>query len=204
MSAPVGAAGPCIGLLELASIATGLEVVDAICKQAGIQLRLATTLSPGKYIVLFDGPVDEVSSALRRGTEVGAEALLDQLFIPNVEPTLLALVHAGAATTLGAHDQGPESLDREALGVLETLSVASTIRAADLASKTASLTAVGLHLARGIGGKSWVAFRGEVSDVEAGIEAGAADAVRHGLLVRRLVIPNPHASMATVLAGGFA
>lgn len=194
MSTPVGGSGPCIALVELASIATGMECVDALIKEADVQLFLATPVSPGKYVVLFAGPVDDVSAALRRAREVGAESLIDSLFIPNVEPTLLAAVR----------DRGDFAEELDALGVIETLSVASTIRAGDLASKTASLSIAGIGLARGLGGKSWVAFTGELADVEAGMQAGADDAEAAGLLVRRLVIPRPHPGMGPVISGALA
>jgi microcompartment protein CcmL/EutN len=197
----VGGDGPCVGLIELASIATGFETVDALRKEAAVELLLARAVSPGKYVVLFAGTVEDTTSALRRGLEVGADALLDSLLIPNFEPTLLALVRGGgaalAASTPGHGPRGGERLD--AVGIIETFSVASTLRAADLAAKTASLTLLGLQLAVGIGGKSYVTFTGEVSDVEAAVAAGAADAERAGMLVRRVVIARPHADMASVL-----
>lgn len=199
MSAPVGGQGPCIGLLELASIAAGFEAADALRKEAAVRLLGARPVTPGKFVILFTGPVEEVSSALRRGLETGADVLIDSLFIPNVEPTLLALVEAGsrgAAAGAGGETAGPIALD--AVGIIETLSVASTIRAADIASKTATLQLVGLGLAAGIGGKSYVTFTGEVGDAGAALEAGAADAERAGMLVRKVLIARPHADMAEV------
>jgi len=69
-------------------------------------------------LVIFSGPVEETVSALGRGKDVAADTLLDSLFIPNVEPTLLALV---ARQSVG---DGPAELDP--VVILETLSVAST------------------------------------------------------------------------------
>jgi microcompartment protein CcmL/EutN len=193
----VGGSGPCVALLELASIAAGFETVDALRKEAAVELLLARTVSPGKYLILFTGSVEDTTSALRRGLEIGADTLIDSLLIPNIEPTLLALVRGGAATHAGVA-VAPAALD--AVGIIETLSVASTIRAADIAAKTASLRLLGLQLAAGIGGKSYVTFTGEVSDVEIAVAAGAADALAAGMLVRRVVIARPHIDMAGVLA----
>lgn len=187
---PVGGTGPCVALVELASIAAGFEVTDALRKEAAVQILRSGPVSPGKFIVLFTGSVEDTTSAWRRALEVGADALIDHLLIPNIEPTLLALVR-------GARPSVPQPLD--AVGILETLSVASTIRAADLAAKAASLQLIDVQLAVGLGGKSYVTFTGEVSDVTAAVEAGAADAERAGLLVRRVVIPRPHADMGGVL-----
>lgn len=184
-----GGSGPCIAALEIASIASGFETADAIVKEATVDLLVAESVTPGKYVLLFSGSVEDTTSALRRGIEVCGDVLLDRLFIPNVEPTLLAFVRGEGVP--------PPFLD--AVGIIETLSVASTIRAGDIASKTASLQLVSVALARGIGGKSYVTFTGEVSDVEAAVEAGSADAERAGLLVRRVVIPRPHRGMLEVL-----
>jgi len=195
MSAAVGGQGPCIGLLELASIAAGFETADALRKEAAVRLLGARPVTPGKFVILFTGPVEEVASALRRGLETGADSLIDSLFIPNLEPTLLALIEATRGAG-GAAAGGPIALD--AVGIIETFSVASTIRAADIANKTAVLQLVGLGLAAGLGGKSYVTFTGEVGDVGVALEAGAADAERAGMLVRKVLIPRPHADMAEV------
>lgn len=195
MSAAVGGQGPCIGLLELASIAAGFETADALRKEAAVRLLGARPVTPGKFVILFTGPVEEVSSALRRGLETGADSLIDSLFIPNLEPTLLALIEATRGAG-GAAAGAPIALD--AVGIIETFSVASTIRAADIASKTAVLQLLGLGLAAGLGGKSYVTFTGEVGDVGVALEAGAADAERAGMLVRKVLIARPHADMAEV------
>lgn len=189
MSAAVGGAGSCIGLLELASIAAGFETADALPKEADVEILHARPVSPGKYVILFTGTVEDTTSSLRRGLEVGADAMIDHLLIPNVEPTLLALMRGDGARV--------SALD--AVGIIETLSVASTVRAADIASKTGSLELIGLGLAVGIGGKSYVTFTGPVPDVTSAVDAGSADAEAAGMLVRRVVIPRPHVDMATVL-----
>jgi microcompartment protein CcmL/EutN len=176
-------------MLELASIAAGFETTDAIVKEAHVEVLEARPVTPGKFVLLFSGTVEDTTSALRRGLEVGGDVLIDRLLIPDLEPTLLAL--------MTGEGEAPEQLD--AVGIIETFSVASTIRAADIAAKTASLTLVGIGLARGIGGKSFITFTGEVSDVEAAVAAGSADAEAAGLLVRRVVIPRPHAGLRDVL-----
>lgn len=189
MSAAVGGSGPCIGLLELASIAAGFETTDALAKEATVEILDARPVSPGKYVVLFTGSVEDTTSSLRRGLEMGAESLIDSLLIPNVEPTLLSLMRGEPGR--------PSGLD--AVGIIETLGVASTVRAADIASKTGSLEFVGIGLAVGIGGKSYVTFTGPLADVQSAVEAGAADARAVGMLVREVVIPRPHNDMRQVL-----
>lgn len=189
MALGVGGSGPCVALLEMASLASGFETADVIVKEAEVEILQAEAVSPGKYVLLFSGAVEAVTAAQRRGLEVCADSLLDRLFIANIEPTLLAFVRGEGVP--------PPRLD--AVGILETLSVASTIRAGDIAAKLASIAFVSVGLARGLGGKSYVTFTGELSDVEAALEAGGDDAEAHGLLVRRVAIPRPHRGMLQVL-----
>ena len=74
-----------------------------------------------------------------------------------------------------------------ALGIIETFSVASIIEAADAAVKAANVQLLQIHLAMAIGGKGYVTMTGEVAAVEAG-----ADFIRNkGLLVNKVVIPQP-------------
>lgn len=185
----VGGRGPCIALLEWASIGAGYEATDALVKEASVDVLQSGPITPGKFFVLFSGPVEEVASALRRALEIAPDVLLDHLFIPNVEPTLLAL----------AHGEGTRPRQLDAVGIIETLSIASTIRAADVASKRATLQLLTLRLAAGIGGKSFVTFTGAVDDVAVAVEDGARDAQDAGMLVRRVVIPQPHPAMRAVL-----
>ena len=49
-----------------------------------------------------------------------------------------------------------------------------------------------MHLAFGIGGKSYVVMTGDVADIEAGVRIGSEVARSKGMLVQRVVIPRPH------------
>jgi microcompartment protein CcmL/EutN len=78
-----------------------------------------------------------------------------------------------------------------ALGIIETFSVASIIEAADAAVKAANVQLLQIHLAMAIGGKGYVTMTGEVAAVTAAVEAGAAFIRNKGLLVNKVVIPQP-------------
>ena len=67
--------------------------------------------------------------------------------------------------------------------------------AADQAAKAANVLLRDLRLANGLGGKGVLFLSGEVSDVQAAVEAGRAEAVRRGLLSRSVVIPRLHAQL---------
>lgn len=167
-----------IAAIETSSIAQGVVAADAMLKTADVELLQSTTLSPGRYWVLIGGEVAAVRASHRRGVEVAADTLLDQLFIPQLHEGVLPALGGVVATGLD-----------DALGILETLTAASAIVAADTAVKAANVTVRDVRLANGIGGKGVVSLSGTVSAVQAAIDAGRADALKRGLLARAVVIP---------------
>lgn len=179
-----------LAAIETSSIAQGAVVGDAMVKTAEIELVEARPLSPGKFWVLVTGGVAEVRAAHRRGVESAAETLLDQLFIPQL--------HEMVTPALAGPVDGP---DGDALGVIETLSAAAAIVAADRAAKTAPIHVRLIRLANGLGGKGYVYVTGDVADVQAAVEAGRAEAQASGLLVRSVVIPRLAGDMKARLWG---
>ena len=151
---------PAIALLELASIAVGIEAGDAMVKRAPVDVVHAGTVHPGKYLVLVAGAVADVEEALRAGLEVGAPCLLDTVFLPNVHRQVVAALRGLRRAGTG-----------DALGIVETATVAASIEAADAGVKGARVELLELHLADGIGGKGYLLFDGSVSDVEAAVAA---------------------------------
>ena len=79
-----------------------------------------------------------------------------------------------------------------ALGLIETFSAASAIKAADIAVKTARVAIYDLRVSRGMGGKGIVMITGEIGDVSAAVEAGAKYAKGVATLSSSAVIPAPH------------
>jgi bacterial microcompartment shell protein len=173
-----------IAAVETSSIAQGTVVGDAMVKTAEVELLQACPISPGKYWVLVGGDVASVRAALQRGLEAAADTLLDSLMIPQLH----ALVLPALAGTVA-----PE--EHDALGVIETLTAASAIEAADAAAKTAVIALRDIRLANGLGGKGLVFLTGDVSDVQAAVEAGRASARAKKLLARAIVIPRLHRQM---------
>ena len=50
-----------IGMVELNSIARGIETCDYMVKAAQIQLLRSSTVCPGKYLILIGGETGDVS-----------------------------------------------------------------------------------------------------------------------------------------------
>ncbi len=182
--------GPCIGLLELSSVARGVEAADALLKEADVEMLFSSPVQPGKYVMLFTGSVEDVRLALSRGLEVAGNTLVDQLLIPQIHPQ----VESGLRRR-GGHVNG----QLDAIGVIETKTVAASIQAADVALKTATVDLIDLRIANGLGGKSFFTLTGEVSDVRSSVMAGARCADERGQLAEQVVIPRPHANLAVHL-----
>lgn len=179
---------PALALLELDSIAAGIEAGDAMAKRAPIDVIRAGTVHPGKYLVLVGGAVADVEEALEAGREVAASSVLDVVLLPNVHPDVVTAIQGSRREAGG-----------EALGIIETATVAAVIEAADAGLKGARVRLLELRLADDLGGKGYLLFDGLVADVEAAVEIGSARVAGSPGLARR-VIPQLHGEMAANLA----
>jgi microcompartment protein CcmL/EutN len=178
---------PALALLEFNSIAVGILAGDAMVKRAPVATIQSGTVQPGNYLVMVTGDVAAVEEAVGAGQEVGASALTDTVILPNVHP--------GVVSGIGGSRELKED---DALGVVETHTVASAIHAADAGLKDAEVTLWQLRLADGLGGKGIILFAGQVADVEAAVESAIG---RSGdQLVRQVIIPQLHDEMKANLA----
>jgi microcompartment protein CcmL/EutN len=182
---------PAIALLELASIAVGIEAGDAMVKRAPVDVMRAGTIHPGKYLVLVAGTVGDVEEAYRAGLAVGESCLVDSVFLPNVHDQVAAALRGERRSGLG-----------EALGIVETVTVAAVVEAADAGVKGARVELLELHLGDSLGGKGYLLFDGSLSDVEAAvaialdrISDGAQGTVPGGRSPIGRVIPQLHREM---------
>ncbi len=173
---------PALALLEFHSIAGGIAAGDAMVKRAPVELILTGTIQPGYYLVLVTGEVADVVEAVDAGVLMGGEFLRDQLLLPNVHPGVVAALRGERV-----------SAPTDALGIVETATVAAGIVAADAGLKGAEVRLNQLRLGDGLGGKGLALFVGLVSDVEAAVAIGG-DAVAD-LVVRRAVVAQLHGEM---------
>lgn len=174
---------PAIALLELDSIAIGIEAGDAMAKRSPIDVIYAGTVHPGKYLVLVGGAVGDVEEALEAGRAVGGPSILDVVLLADVHPDVVAAMRGKRLTGTG-----------EALGIIETPTVAAIIDAADAGVKGAQVRLLELRLADGLGGKAYLLFDGTVADVEAAVAIGRARIGATGREIAR-VIPQLHGEM---------
>ncbi|MGB2869617.1 MAG: BMC domain-containing protein [Bacteroidota bacterium] len=169
-----------IGLIELTSIAAGYQAGDAMLKAADVTLLLSRSICSGKYIVMVGGDVAAVRSSIEAGKQTARGMVIDTFTIPNVHKDIFPAI------------SGVNRVEMlEALGVIESFSVASLIEAADAAVKTARVSLIEIRLAMALGGKAFATLTGDVAAVRAAVDSGAAVCSERGLLVNKVVIPNP-------------
>jgi microcompartment protein CcmL/EutN len=189
---------PAVAVIELASIAVGIETGDAMVKRAPVDVLRAGTIHPGKYLVLVAGAVGDVEEAFRAGLAVAEPCLVDSVFLPGVSDQVVAALRGERRPGVG-----------EALGIVETATVAAIVEAADAGVKGASVALLELRLGDDLGGKGYLLFDGSVSDVEAAV-AIAVECVADGSLgsvpgarapIGR-VIPQLHREMRAELEAG--
>lgn len=176
----------CIGLLELSSVARGIEVADTVLKETAVEMLFATNVQPGKYVMLFTGEVRDVEASVARGVALAGEDLVDRLVIQQVHEQIVPILKRRGGKINGVLD---------AIGVVETSTVASSVAACDLALKTATVDLIDFRIANGLGGKCFFIVTGEVSDVRSAVAASARMAQEKNQLLREVVIPKPHADL---------
>jgi microcompartment protein CcmL/EutN len=178
---------PALALLEFDSIASGIQSGDAMVKHAPVARILAGTVQPGHYLVLVTGDVASVEEAVKVGVAFGRIALRDHLFLPNVHPGVVNALH---------NERQPSHGD--ALGIIETRTVASAIQAADAALKGAMVELVQLRLGDGLGGKGLALVTGLISDVEAAVDLATSAIATHNApshLLHSAIIAQLHGEM---------
>lgn len=131
-------------------------------------------------MVMVRGDVSGVQTAVASGVQAARFSVIDSFVIPNLHEAVFPAI-AGSSKV--------EVL--EALGILESFSVASLIEGADAAVKAANVALIEIRLAMALGGKAFVTLTGNVAAVQSAIEAGAQVVGQKGMLVNKVVIPSP-------------
>ena len=173
-----------IGVIELKSIPKGVEATDAALKSAGVELVAAHPSCPGKYEIVLTGSISNVTAAVSHVQAKFDGYIIDSSVMGRIDEQVIKALF-GTQT----------SARKGSLGLIETYSAATTIKAADIAVKTACVEIFDLRVSRGMGGKGVIMLTGEVGDVTAAVEAGSAYAKQSGQLSSNAIIAAPHADL---------
>ncbi|MFA5478610.1 MAG: BMC domain-containing protein [Candidatus Muiribacteriota bacterium] len=174
----------CLGMIEFKSVAAGIEACDNVMKAADVELLYSLPVCAGKYIVIVRGDVGAVKSAVEAGKQLSPFSIIDSIIIPNLSEEIFpALTASGNVKINGA------------VGVVESFSLAAAIISADMALKTASIEMIEIRIAKGLGGKAFFVFTGEVGAVKESEKTASKFLEENGWLVYSTVIPNPHSDL---------
>ena len=173
--------GNSIGLMELRSIPVGLQTADEMLKAANVELLVASPVCPGKYVIIISGQVGAVKSAMETGRQVADVFLICHHVINNVHesvpPALLGVTEV----------ERPSSL-----GMVETMSALTAVQAADIVAKASKVTLMEIRVAKGLGGKGYLLFTGEISSVKSALQACVTQLSDSGDITSSCAIASPH------------
>jgi microcompartment protein CcmL/EutN len=169
-----------IGMIEYVTVSLGVTACDTMVKTADVDIIEAQVVCPGNYIAIISCELSAVRAAVDAATAKCPAKVVDTFVLGNPHEDIFPAIY------------GANEIDNpKALGILETYSAASIIRAADNAAKTADVKLVELRIAKGMCGKSYMYLTGEIAAVEAAIERAKAGEQDSAMFLDSSVIANP-------------
>jgi microcompartment protein CcmL/EutN len=176
---------PAIALIELSSIAAGAFAADRMVKRSPVELLHAGTVQPGKYLILIGGGTAEVEESYREGMQTADAAVIDEVFLPQVHRQVVEAL------------EGARSFAKyESLIVLETSTIASIVRATDVAAKGALVEVAELRIGSGLGGRGFAILTGARTDVEAAADIATRSLAGRNVTLCHSIISNVHSQFA--------
>ncbi|MGM0608310.1 MAG: BMC domain-containing protein [Candidatus Muiribacteriota bacterium] len=175
----------CIGVLEYKSISAGIEACDIALKAGEVKLIYSLPVCAGKYMIVLGGEVGDVKSALEAASSTAPMLLIDTILIPNLHKDIIPAMTASTQV---------EKI--EAVGVVESFSLASAILSADIALKAAEVNIIEIRIAKGLGGKAYFILSGEIGAIRESCKDAVAYLKEEGFLVYYTVLANPHKFLA--------
>ena len=112
-------------MVEYKTVSSGMRAADIMVKTAEVEIIEATTVCPGKYMVLISGELSAVRASVDAAAAKMPDMLIDKFVLGNPHDSIFTALY-------GTTDIGSPN----ALGVLETFSSCAAIVAADIAAKT--------------------------------------------------------------------
>jgi microcompartment protein CcmL/EutN len=170
-----------LAMIETISIPKGIEAGDAMMKASAVDLAAAQTVCAGKFIVIVTGDVAAVKASMEAGAETAGQTLVDSMMIPNIDPQVPLAINCCT-----------EPHREDSIGILETFSLCAAVLMADTAVKAADVHLTEVRLGRGLGGKSFVIFTGDVAAARASVKAAVEVEEVQGLVSQSVVIPSVH------------
>jgi microcompartment protein CcmL/EutN len=181
-------------MLAIGDVPLGLRALDVLAKEAPVLVLAAGTIQNGDYLIAFSGQVEPVELSFGKATRAAAGALVDVVLLPHAEERIVPSLRDGVVRFPAPGDT---------LGVVQTQSPPTLLRAVDAALKGALVELCELRVGDGLGGKAIATLWGETHDVEAAIAlAEAAIARGRGEGSSTAVIPNADGAVGSAIRAG--
>ena len=180
-----------MALLEFETVASGILASDAMVKRAPIALLRCGTIHPGRFLILVGGSVASTEEAFTAGVQQGEaqRALYGSVFLGDVHPTLHDAV-------LGAR----QSVNGDALAVVETHSSPALLAAVDAAVKSTPVLLAEVRLGDDLGGHAVALMSGDLTDAETAL--GICEECAGDQLRARTLLPRLDSDLRTLLEQG--
>jgi microcompartment protein CcmL/EutN len=180
---------PAIALLEISGIATGIYCADVMIKCSPITVLKSGTVHNGKYLILIGGSVASVEEAYFKGLTAATDEIIDHVILPDVHEQVHDAVLGQRA-----------DCSREAIGIIETTSVAAIIQSTDAAIKQTDINIAEIRIADHLGGKAFSILNGKIEDIESAVEIAREKITRPKYWLKHTVIPNLDQELGNQLA----
>ncbi|MDD3776578.1 MAG: BMC domain-containing protein [Actinomycetota bacterium] len=169
-----------IAVMEFKSIARGVEVTDSLIKASQVNLLVATSLCPGKYLTLVEGEMDALDTSVEVAVNMGGKHLYSTEIIGGIDAKVIGAISGKISpAVLGA------------IGIVESMQMAYLINAADITVDTAEVEFMDFRLARGCGVNSFFVITGQLAAVQEAVRVASEYLAEKGALIGQKVIANP-------------
>ncbi len=187
MNAPLVVRGEALASLELATIARGIVVLDAMAKRAETTFVASRTVSPGRYWVLISGGVAEVEEALDAALEIAQEDRVAHVILRDPARALVDALASQLDAAMG-----------ESLLIVETTAISWTLVAIDRVLKETDASLLELRFGAGLSGKGVFTLTGALHMVEAARDV-VIEVLSPQAIIRTELIAQPHPDLPSRL-----
>jgi microcompartment protein CcmL/EutN len=183
---------PAIGALEFDDIPSGIYATDAMLKKAPIGFFKSGTITRGRYFTLVGGTTAAVREAVQEAICTAGSHVLDDVLLPDVHPRLYDAIFGGRVARVS-----------RSLAIIETTTVAASIRGAEAALKGTPVELVEIRVAdSGLAGKGLFILEGELHDMEAAVALALEQATLGRAQASCRLIAAPHDALAAQIVAG--
>ena len=129
-----------IAVIEFKSISKGIAVTDEMLKSSEVNLVLASTLCPGKYLTVLEGDVSAAENAVRTADRLGGRHVFSSEVISGINLEVIRAIGGKLA-----------SVPLGSMGIIEGLQMSNLISSADRSVDSADVEFLDFRLGKGCG-----------------------------------------------------